>query len=378
LTKTTKVSQKLERAYAVVMAGGQGTRLWPLSRKARPKQFLKLAGDGRSLIQAAVARALRVVGTVERVLVVAPVEQAEMVRADLPDLPPANLILEPLGRNTAAAIGLAALAIQQRDPSAVMGVFPADHLFRDEKPWNRAVCTALEFAAGSEQLVTIGLQPNSPSPSYGYLYLGEILPTPGQLQIFKVHQFVEKPSVTLAQTYLDSGRYLWNTGTFAWKVETILQSFQTHLPHHFAGFQKIGSQPDSWDTISTIYPTLENISIDYGVLERSANVTVVKANFERIDLGNLANLSELAKLSEGSDWSGDADGNAWRGNGVIVDGENTAVYDETDAGMTIAFGLDHVIVVRQDDVVIALPKKDAHRIKDLLNEIKARGGEQYL
>ena len=364
--------------YAVVMAGGQGTRLWRVSRKSRPKQFLKLAGDGQSLIQAAVKRSTRVVGDIERVLVVAPLDQAEMVRVELPELPAANLILEPVGRNTAAAIGLAAIAIQQRDPKAIMGVFPADHLFRDKAPWIAGVQTALKTADSSDQLVTIGLQPTSPSPSYGYLYLGELLPHRDSLQIFKVHQFVEKPSITLAQTYLDSGRYLWNTGTFAWQVKTIFQSFQACLPTHFAGFQKIMAQPDSWKILSGVYPTLENILIDYGVMERSANVVVVKANFERIDLGNLSNLSELSKLSEGSNWSEDESGNAWVGNGMVIAGQNSTVYDETDDGVTIAFGLEHIIVVRQNDVVIALPKKDAHRVKDLLAELKSKGLEQYL
>jgi len=361
--------------YAVIMAGGQGTRLWPLSRKSRPKQFLDLTGDGQSLLQSAVDRAGRVGDDAKRVLVVAPVAQAELIREQLPGLPAENLILEPVGRNTAAAIGLAAIQIQQRNPEAVMGVFPADHLFRDETPWIEAVQTALGFAADSDQLVTIGLKPGFPSPSYGYLHLGGLLTSEGKYPVYQVRRFVEKPSVALAQTYLDSGEYLWNTGTFAWKVSTLMQGFRQHLPGHYAGFQEIARNPGSWGRLSKVYPSLENISIDYGVMERSSNVAVVRANFERIDLGNLSNLSALSK---GPDWSEGDDGNAWLGNGLIVDGEHNLIYDETGSGITVAFGLDDVIIVRQDDVVLALPKNEAHRIKDLLTEIRKKGLEMYL
>ncbi len=368
----------MKPVYAVVMAGGQGTRLWPLSRKAHPKQFLKLAGDGRSLIQAAVARSARVTGHIERVLVVAPLEQAEMVRADLPDLPPQNLILEPVGRNTAAAIGLAAIEIERRDPRAVMGVFPADHLFRVEAPWLTAVQTALNFAAQSDALVTIGLRPTSPSPNYGYLKLGPRLNFEADRPVYRVQQFVEKPTVATAQTYVNSGQYFWNTGTFAWQVATLLRAFETHLPAHFAGLRTLQAAPDSWETLSQVYPALENISIDYGIMEKADEVAVVQADFERIDLGNLSNLSELAKLSDGAEWSVDAAGNVGLGNGLAVGGAGNLVYDQTGRGFTAIFGADDLILIRQDDVVVALPKDQAYRIKDLLAELRARGLETYL
>ena len=279
--------------FAVVIAGGQGTRLWPLSRVARPKQFLPLASNGQTLIQAAVDRAVHVTGELNQVLVVAPIDQAELVREQLPTLPVNNLILEPLGRNTAAAVGLAAIYIRQRDPEAVMGVFPADHLFKDVGPWLTAVKTALEFANDSDHLVTIGLEPLTPSPNYGYLHLGEILSSLNPLPVYSLQRYVEKPTVEIAQTYLESGEYLWNTGTFAWKVSTILAAFAKHLPGHYAGLEKIATQLDLETVLAQEYPNFENISIDFGVMEKAKKVAAVKAHFERIDLGNLTNFAEL-------------------------------------------------------------------------------------
>jgi mannose-1-phosphate guanylyltransferase len=356
--------------YAVVLAGGRGTRLWPLSRKSRPKQFLSLAEGGLSLLQSAVKRAEQVVGDINQVLVVAPFDQKELIQEQLPALPSDNLALEPTGRNTAAAVGLSAIQIQNRDPQAVIGIFPADHLFKDLHPWIEAVQTGLDFAGDSDQLVTIGLEPITPSPSYGYLHLGHALASRSKLPVYKVRRFIEKPTTGVAQKYLASGEYLWNTGTFAWKVSTILDAFREHLPAHFDGLQKIKNAKQSADVISEIYPSLENISIDYGVMEKSSNVAVVKACFERIDLGNLSNLAELFPADSGC--------NSFYGDVLVIDGENNLIYDDTGVGITATFGLSDVILIRQDDVVLALPKKEAYRIKDLLDEIRHRGMEQYL
>jgi mannose-1-phosphate guanylyltransferase len=280
------------------------------------------------------------------------------------------LILEPLGRNTAAAVGLAAIHIQRRDSGAVMGVFPADHLFREVDPWLEAVEAALAFAADSDHLVTIGLEPLTASPSYGYLHLGGLLNPGPDLPVYTVQRFVEKPTVKIAQTYLESGEYLWNTGTFMWKVTAILDAFAQHLPGHFAGLQEIAASPDSWEVLSRVYPDFENISIDDGVMEKSSNVAAVKAQFERIDLGNLSNLAEL--------FPSDENGNVARGSALVVEGENNLIFDETGSGLTVAFGLDDVMLIRQNDVVLACPKRAAHRIKDLLAELKEQGFEKYL
>jgi len=358
------------KQYAVVMAGGQGTRLWPLSRKSRPKQFLRLGGNGLSLLQSAVKRAEQIVGDLDQVLVVAPAEQDELIREQLRPLPLKNLIFEPVARNTAAVVGLAAFHIQERNPEAVMGVFPADHLFRDIKPWITSVRAALEFASDYDQLVTIGLEPAAPSPSYGYLQLGNQLTTQFDLPIYKVHSFVEKPTIEVAKQNLENGDFLWNTGTFSWKVSAILDAFKRFLPDHFVKFQQIRDSQYEWNVISEIYPSLDNISIDYGLMEKSTDVAVVKADFERIDLGNLSNLEKLFPPDEG--------GNVLHGDVFSFEGENNLVYDDTANGITGVFGLSDIILIRQGDVVLALPKSEAHRIKVLLAEIRQSGMEKYL
>jgi mannose-1-phosphate guanylyltransferase len=200
--------------------------------------------------------------------------------------------------------------------------------------------------------------------------LGSLLKSNETLSVYAVQRFVEKPSVEIAQTYLDSGDFLWNTGTFAWKVSTILSAFAEHLPGHFAGLQEIARQPDSGEALSRAYSSFENISIDYGVMEKSANVAVVHANFERVDLGNLGNLVELFSMDE--------DGNVVQGSALVVEGENNLIFDHTDSGLTVTFGLNDLVLIRQDDIVLVCPKNEVHRIKDLLAELQQRGLEQFL
>ena len=339
--------------YAVLLAGGKGTRLWPLSRQAHPKQFLAIPSGTPTLLQGAARRAVEVSGSLDRVLVLVQEEHADIVREQLPDLPPENLVVEPLGRSTAASIGLAAITLEKRLPGTLMAVLPSDHLFSDERPWLAALRAALDFAAGSERLVTLGITPQSASPNYGYLHLGQELASLQGRRIYAVQAFTEKPDPTLARAFWESGEYLWNTGTFVWQTSVFLAAVEQHMPGLFAGLQRIAADPAS---LRAVYPTFEDISVDYGIMEKAAGVAVVRGDFERIDVGNLSTLGDLLE--------GNAQGNAVAGLLVEKDSRDNVIY--SDEGLVGLIGVQDMIVVRKGDVVLVCPKERAREVKDLV------------
>ena len=350
------------------MAGGHGTRLWPLSREACPKQFLTLSGHGRTLLQETMRRAVEVVGSPSRVLVVTQVNHAPLVREQLPELSPENLILEPVGRNTAACIGLAALHIHRRKPNTVMAVFPADHLFADEAPWVSAIRTAIAFASRTDYLVAIGIPPDTPSSNYGYLQLGQVLASVGECAVYEVLEFVEKPDVEHAKTFCEDVDHLWNTGTFAWRTSVIQEALKQCLPKLHDGLMKIGNDLDSWETLADVYSTFDNVSVDHGVLEKASGMAVVYGNFRRIDLGALLALSEI--------WPSDQDGNSIHGMAICTDSRGNIVH--SDSGLIGLIGLEDMIVVRQKDVVLICPRSRAREVKQLVTRLRQEGLSRYL
>jgi mannose-1-phosphate guanylyltransferase len=353
---------------AVLIAGGQGTRLWPLSRRSLPKQFLDLRDEGQTLLQAAARRAEKVAGGPENVLVMAQAEQAGLVKAQLPDLPEENLILEPVGRSTAASAGLAAMHIQDRAPQAVMAVLPTDHVFPDEQAWLEAMRTAILFAGQSERLVTIGVPITSASSNYGYLHLGDIL-SPGEVStcncpVYEVREFIEKPTLEHAQAYMESGEYLWNTGAFAWQVSVFQKALQRHLPHLHAGLQEIARDPGQ---LAKLYSEFDDLSVDYGVLEKSHDVAVVRGNFKRIDLGALTSLAEI--------WLDDEQGNA--NHGLVLARDSRGNIISADQGLVGLVGVENMIVIRQADVLFICPKDRAGEVKELVAALARNGLEVY-
>jgi mannose-1-phosphate guanylyltransferase len=297
-------------------------------------------------------------------VVISQSDQAAFVREQLPDLPPTNLIIEPVGRSTAAAAGLGGWQILSRQPEAVMAVLPSDHLFRDEIPWYAALNAAIQWATESNDLVAIGVTPFSPDSNYGYLHLGEILTRRGEIPIYPVLDYIEKPEASQAQAFIQSGDYLWNTGTFAWKVSAFQDALKRHLPATYTGLERIHSEPEK---IDLIYSTLENISVDYGVMEKAGNVAAVRGNFERIDVGSLANLAQL--------WPPDGDQNA--ANGILLsrDSHNNVVY--ADVGLVGLIGIEDLIVIRHGEVVLVCPKERAAEVKALFNMLGEKGLSAY-
>ena len=361
----------IQNVYAVIMAGGKGTRLWPLSRASFPKQFLSFSDDGKSLLQAAVDRAILVVGSMERVIVVVQREHQEIVQKQLPDLPIKNLLLEPVGRNTAACIGFAAFHLLQRDENAIMAVFPADHLYDDVPAWVDSINAAISFANSSDYLITIGLNPEHPSPNYGYIQKGKVLKKYTTGMVYQVERFVEKPDVTLAEQYLKSGAYLWNTGTFCWRVSSLIDAMERYLPSHYQTLSQAMKFDASDENFVTLYQSLENISVDYGIMEKAENVAVVEGHFRKIDLGNLTGLQEV--------FPADEQGNVIKGQSVCLDGENNIVVGlNSEKKLTVLFGVSDLIVIHQDDVVFVCPKSASNNIRSLLNDLKSKGFEEFL
>ncbi len=353
--------------FAVIMAGGQGMRLWPLSRASRPKQFLALTSSGRTLLQDAVRRATELTGSIKNVLVTAQSGQAGLVREQLPDLPAENLLLEPVGRNTAPCLALAAFHLRSRAPDAVMSILPVDHVFMDEQSWFEAVRTAVAYAGESGMLVTIGLTPHSPSSSFGYLHLGQALEERRTCPVYRVQEFIEKPALARAEAFLASGEYLWNTGTFAWRVSTFWRAVTTHLPQVASALERWGALP-SVEALESIYPAFENISVDYAIMEKSPDVAAVRGAFQRIDVGSLGNLSEL--------WPGDAQGNAVLGEALASDSQENIIY--TDEGLVGLLGVQGLVVVRAGDVVLVCPRERAGEIRGLVEQLRRSGQERYL
>jgi mannose-1-phosphate guanylyltransferase len=374
--------------YAVILAGGSGTRLWPLSREAAPKQFLSLTPGGRSLLQEAVRRAQILVSppeidgsklpqAIEQVMVITQSRHAGLVREQLPELPEANLILEPVGRNTAPALGLAAFSLQQRSPGAIMLAFPVDHLFVDEQPWFEALGAAGVFAGQTRALVTIGVTPAAPSPRFGYLHLGLQVTEIGQPAIHQVRAFIEKPDERRARQFCESGEYLWNTGTFAWQVDVFLEAMQAHAPGLYRSLSALNESGMHASQFATLYPTLENISVDYAIMEKAAGdgqpgdlapVVAVRGAFERIDVGALDALDQV--------WSLDEAQNATDSLLAEIDSRQNIVF--SDEGLVGLIGVEDLIVIRKDDILLVCQRQRAAEVPDLLRQLRQRSLERYL
>ncbi|CAO0822487.1 mannose-1-phosphate guanylyltransferase [Desulfarculales bacterium] len=358
-----------EGMYAVVMAGGNGTRFWPASRRRRPKQLLTLTGQ-RSLLQQTVKRLSPLVGH-DKVLVVTGLSHADGVRQQLPSVPASQVLAEPLARDTATAAGLAAAWVARRDPQAVCLVLPADHLITDESLFLATLQRAIAVARAEDVLVTLGLTPRFPATGFGYIETGQLLnETPPQ--VYRVARFHEKPELAMAQQYLESGQYLWNSGMFAWRAEVLLSELTRHLPDLVAGLAELApslSGPGQDAALGEIYPRLPSISVDHGVLEKSPNLHVVKADFGWSDLGSWEAMAEL--------WPADPSGN------VCQDGQLLAIESQGNvvaAGgrLTALLGVKDLVAVATDDVLLILPRQRCQDICQVIERLKEQGLDAFL
>jgi mannose-1-phosphate guanylyltransferase len=350
------------------MAGGGGTRFWPLSRVDKPKQFLAVAGE-RSLLQTTWDRALEVVAGPEHVLVVTGSGYEELTREQLPDLPTANLLLEPQARNTAPCIAWATAVVKERDADAVEVVMPADHLINDRGAFAAAVRTAVAAARQHEVLATFGVPPRYPETGYGYIEAAEALTVADAaagVDVFCVEQFREKPDLETAERYVAAGNYFWNSGIFVWTAATVWRAFQQHLADACAPAEEM-LRTDDHDARAQIYARMPATSIDFGIMERAGNVATVKAGFDWSDVGSWAALHEVTDNNEGD--------NVAFGKVVHIDARGNLVH-APDAVVTL-LGVENLAVVHTGDVILVASLERSQDVK-LLRERLAELGLEHL
>src|SRR5580698_489454 len=363
-----KKSQNGNR-FVIIMAGGRGERFWPVSREKTPKQLVTLLGK-RSFLQQAVDRVLPLV-PLKNILVIANAVQAPEVRRQLPKLPKQNVIAEPVGRDTCAAVALGAAVVGQRSTTAVMAVLPADHVIAEEKKFQQVLSDSFDVAGRGQVIVTIGIKPTEPATGYGYIRVGNALPPPHGVKsyktaFFKAEQFVEKPNFDKALEYLNSGTYRWNAGMFLWSFVTITQGLEKHQPELAAACQrwfKVAGTPKLDRVLAKEYPDLKKISIDYALMEHAQNVVVADGSFAWDDLGSWTALARHLKH--------DAEGNCAVGDFIHVDGARNIIFDARTRNRTpiAVVGLRDSILVQTDDAVLLAHKSHAQKVKELVKKL---------
>ncbi len=352
--------------HPVIMAGGSGTRFWPLSRKERPKQFLPLTTKKPLIAETA----LRMAGLAKAkdTLVVCGKVHEKAVKKSL-KLPGKNIVVEPAARNTAPAIALAALHVAAKDPAGIVVVLPSDHHVANVPEFKRVLQAAAEVAQGGH-LVTIGIKPNRPETGYGYIRVGESLATGAG---HSVQAFVEKPDLATAQGYLAAGDYLWNGGIFVFRADAILAAFQAHMPELWTGLEKIRASLGKRTyakVLGKVFPKLPSTSIDYGVMEKAKNIAVVPGDFGWSDVGSFAALPEVRKADDkGNVVSGKA--------AVVVDCEGCVVLADDKRPLSVV-GLKDMVVVDSGDAILVVPKDKSQDVRKVVEALKARKMDKLL
>ncbi len=342
--------------------------MWPLSRRQRPKHFLKLIG-GKSLLRSSFDRLVSFLPP-EQINVITSTAHLDLVAEEIPELPPENLIGEPAVRDTANAVGLSAFILHERDPEGVMGIFTADHIIKPVDRYKAALERA--YAAAAEHggaLVTLGINPTEPHTGYGYVQRGRALSD----GVFDVREFKEKPDLETATRYLASGEYYWNSGMFVWRIQAILEQFKKHLPDNFKLLSRLRSRQgaavssarESRDAIiAEIYPELPKISIDYGVMEKADQVILCEMDCDWLDVGSWTSLEAVV--------APDSVGNIGVAENVVVLDSNNNVFVSEDDHLLAAVGLNDIVVVHSRDATLICRKEDVQKIKDLVGQLHER------
>lgn len=360
--------------FGVIMAGGGGTRLWPLSRKERPKQLLNLSGKDL-MINETLDRLSRSVPK-ENMFIVTNAVQAELMKKETKGrMKEDHVLVEPAARNTAACVGYAAMEIVKKYGDGIMCILPADHFIKDEKEFSAIIGGAVMAAEKTDALVTIGIKPSFPSTGYGYIRVKAGSEKPigdeNNKNYSIVEEFVEKPDLETAQRYIEEGCYSWNSGMFIWKASTILSYMQKLLPDVYACLEKIGdamNTPKERQVIEEVYPVIPKISIDYGIMERADNVLVISGEFGWNDIGSMDMLSIMR--------DGDENGNTAYGEHLLIDAKDCIIYG-TDK-LIAAVGVEGLMIVQTEDAVLVCPKDRSQDVKTIVETLKEQGKENYL
>lgn len=356
--------------YAVIMAGGIGSRFWPMSTTEFPKQFIDMLGTGKSLLQQTFSRIAKFIPE-ENILILTNERYKSLVLEQLPVLKVEQLVLEPAMRNTAPCILLAALKIEKWNPNARMLVAPSDHWIEDEDAFAKDVNSCFEAIKTSNKLVTLGIKPTFPNTGYGYIEVGDVVSSETGLR--EVNQFREKPDYQTAKEFISQGNFLWNAGIFAWSVSGIVEAFEEYLPKMLSLFKQsllVLNTDDEVEFINKNYGLAENISIDFGILEKSQSVYVVKAHFDWNDLGTWGALYDKISVNKNENAVVRAVTHLREasGNMILSESEKLIVID----------GLKDYIIVDKEESLLIFPKKKEQEIKQLLGELKNKFGDKYI
>ncbi len=353
------------------MAGGVGSRFWPLSRTSRPKQFLDILGTGKSLLQQTYDRFTKILPE-ENILIVSHEDYKDLIMEQLPRIHPNQVLLEPMRKNTAVCIAYANFKILKQNPDANIIVAPSDHLIMNEPEFLSVIAKGLEFTKSSNALLTIGIKPSRPETGYGYIQVNGDKKG-GDPAIRKVKTFTEKPNHEMAKVFFESGDFFWNSGIFIWSLNSILHAFDLHLPDMNVQFQEslaLLNTPAEKDFIGSYYPKCKSISIDYAVMEKADNVSVICADFGWSDLGTWGSLySHLDK---------DEYKNTLQGDNIFVFNSSNCLVNVSADKLAVIQGLDDYIVVESDGVLLICKKEEEQRIKDFVNEVRLKKGESYI
>ncbi|MEP7318045.1 MAG: mannose-1-phosphate guanylyltransferase [Panacibacter sp.] len=355
--------------YVAILAGGIGSRFWPQSRASYPKQFLDILNTGKTLVQTTYDRYAAFLPE-ENIYIITVDEYVDIIREQLPEVNPANILAEPSRKNTAPCVAYIAFKLIQKDPNASLIIAPSDHLVLDNTEFERVALEALGFADHMKAFVTLGIKPTYPNTGYGYIQHDTI---PVADNIYKVKTFTEKPNTDLARTFIASGDFLWNAGIFIWRVKDVIKGFEKYQPEMyeiFAAEQQHFNSPEEQNAVERIYPLCTNISIDYAIMEEAGNVYVIPSSFGWSDLGTWNSAYDSLEK--------DYLGNAVAGDNVMVIDATKCMVSASHEKLLVLQGLDDFIIVDTEDVLLICKKEKEQQVKEYVAEVKRNKGDKYL
>ncbi len=360
----------MDNAYALIMAGGAGTRLWPLSRQSRPKPLLHLVEEDRSMFRLSVER-LAPLFPLERVLIVTGEDLAPMLREQVPALPAENFIVEPMGRDTAPAIGLGAIHIRHRDPTAIVAVLTADHYIHDLEKFRHVLSVACQIAA-QNLIVTLGISPSWPATGFGYIERGEFDQAIEEINVYKLKRFTEKPDATTAEQFLASGQYSWNSGMFVWTARRVVEEIQRYAPDLYDNLERLAKEVGRLDyhaLLNELWPDVERISVDYALMEHiREGVRVIPVEMGWSDVGNFSALYDILSEDDG--------GNVISGpTPLTIETRGSLIFSKR---LVATIGLEDVIIVDTDDALLVCRRDRAQDVKEVVDLLKKEHRSRHL
>jgi len=353
--------------YAVIMAGGSGTRFWPWSRKNRPKQLLNITGD--EILLKKTIEIIKPIIPSSRIKIVTTLSQADAVKRTIPEIPEENIIIEPFGKNTAPAIGISTVFIERDDPDAVMVILPADHYIEDKQRFHQTILAGAYQASQGDFIITIGIPPRGPETGYGYIETDELIDKKNV--IYSVKSFHEKPDINTARLFIKQGNFFWNSGIFISRASSMLKEIEEYLPHNFKGLMKIRSslgKNEESGAIKEAYKEMEAISIDYGVIERSKHVLMIRGDFGWNDVGSWPSAAQY--------WPMDSNKNAFMGDIINLDSSKCIVYSPKK--LVALLGVDDLVIVEDEDVLLVCKRERSQDVRKLVELLRSQGRDKIL